>query len=203
MITFLEGTLIEKRAPGDIVISVGGVGFRLNCSTQTLSAAPGAGASVRIQTRLIVREDGMDLYGFMSVDERAMFDLLRSVGGIGARTALAMLSTMSVNDLNRAIALSDAAAIARAPGVGKKTAQRVILDLKDKIAPLSSNAGESGALPTYIGQSAEREAIAGLMSLGYTASEAQRAVARACDGDDSPEIKSDELILRALKRINA
>ncbi|MDR2656552.1 MAG: Holliday junction branch migration protein RuvA [Oscillospiraceae bacterium] len=203
MIAFLEGTVIEKRAPGDIVINVGGVGFQLSCSAQTLSTAPGAGAPARIHTRMIVREDGIELYGFMAAEERAMFDMLRSVGGIGSRTALAVLSTMNVTELNRAIALSDAAAISRAPGVGKKTAQRVILDLKDKLAPTNDFGGETDSISAYTGQSAEREAIAGLVSLGYTASEAQRAVARASDGADSLNIKSDELIRRALKRINA
>ncbi|MDR1262825.1 MAG: Holliday junction branch migration protein RuvA [Oscillospiraceae bacterium] len=203
MIVFLEGIVVEKRAPGDIVINVGGVGFQLSCSTQTLSTAPGEGVATRIHTRMIVREDGMELYGFMAAEERAMFDMLRTVSGIGSRTALAVLSTMSVTELNRAIALSDAAAISRAPGVGKKTAQRVILDLKDKLVPMDNGGGETDSISAYTGQSAEREAIEGLVSLGYTASEAQRAVARASDGADSLNIKPDELIRRALKRANA
>ncbi|MDR1600600.1 MAG: Holliday junction branch migration protein RuvA [Oscillospiraceae bacterium] len=203
MIAFLEGTLAEKRAPGEIIVNVGGVGFLLSCSAQTLAAAPGSGGSMRVHTRMVVREDGMELFGFMTAEERAMFDLLRSVSGIGARTALAALSTLSVNDLNRAIALSDAAAIARAPGVGKKTAQRVILELKDKVAPASGGPGELDSAAAFTGASAENEAVAGLMSLGYSSSEAQRAVARAAEGSDASNTRADELILRALKRINA
>ncbi|MDR0395938.1 MAG: Holliday junction branch migration protein RuvA [Oscillospiraceae bacterium] len=203
MIAFLEGTLIDKRAPGEMVINVGGVGFALNCSAQTLSAAPGTGESTRVHTRMIVREDGMDLYGFISTEERAMFDLLRSVGGIGARTALATLSALSVNELNRAIALSDAAAIARAPGVGKKTAQRVILELKEKIAPIGSGSATADGSAGFAGASAEREAAAGLISLGYSSSEAQRIVARVMEDAGAADLKSEELILRALKRVNA
>ncbi|GHU69817.1 Holliday junction ATP-dependent DNA helicase RuvA [Clostridia bacterium] len=203
MIAFLEGCLAEKRTSGELIVNVGGVGFLVACSNQTLASLPAAGETIRVQTRMIVKEDGMDLYGFITSEERGMFDLLRTVSGIGARTALAMLSTMTVPELNRAITLSDAAAIARAPGVGKKTAQRVILDLKDKLAPLSGDDAAAGSAVAFMGDSAEREAIAGLMSLGYSASEAQRAVARACDGNAAADMKSEELILRALKRINA
>ena len=132
MISHIEGRVAEKRA-GELVIDVNGVGFLLLCPASTIAAAPAAGETFRCYTHFSVYDGGMDLYGFSSKEDREMFRRLCSVSGIGARTALGILSTLSLRDLSLAILTGDATSIARAPNVGKKTAQRIILELKDKV----------------------------------------------------------------------
>ena len=193
MIDFIEG-MVESKAPGELVISAAGVGYLLQCSNSTLAQAPARGEKWRCYAVLNVREDAMELFGFASRQERAMFRRLCQVTGVGAKTALGVLSALSLRDLSVAIVTGDVTALSRAPGIGKKTAQRIALELKDKVEAqeLRSGAGQgvSAAAPD-----ARREAAAALMALGYTSAEAARAINQVQDQAD----KTDQLIMLALR----
>ncbi|MEG0767011.1 MAG: Holliday junction branch migration protein RuvA, partial [Clostridia bacterium] len=129
MFAFIEGRVEEKRA-GELVLNAHGVGYLLLCPASTVAAAPAMGEHMRAYTHLSVREDAMELFGFATREERTMFQKLCSVGGIGPRTALGILSSMPVRDLSIALIMGDLTALSRAPGIGKKTAQRMVLELK-------------------------------------------------------------------------
>lgn len=199
MYAHISGIVAEKIAGkegGTLVIDCGGVGYLLMVSGSTLSQAPAVGEKMKCYTHLSVREDALDLYGFASREEKNMFLKLHGVSGVGAKTALMILSTLSVRELSLALVTSDANAIARTPGVGKKTAQRLILELKDKVENeelIASPAVKSPAQPAQSNITAE--AIEALMALGYQSSEAAQAVAAI---NPLPE-RVDELIRLALK----
>ena len=193
MISHIEGRVAEKRA-GELVIDVNGVGFLLLCPASTVAAAPAAGETFRCYTHFSVYDGGMDLYGFASKEDREMFRRLCSVSGVGSRTALGVLSTLSLRDLSLAILTGDAASIARAPNVGKKTAQRIILELKDKVDQQDVDMGGAPAAAA-LNPDAAQEAVQALLALGYSGTEAQRAVNAVRDKADT----ADMLILIALK----
>lgn len=193
MISHIEGRVAEKRA-GELVIDVNGVGFLLLCPASTVAAAPAAGETFRCYTHFSVYDGGMDLYGFASKEDREMFRRLCSVSGVGSRTALGVLSTLSLRDLSLSILTGDAASIARAPNVGKKTAQRIILELKDKVDQQDVDMGGAPAAAA-LNPDAAQEAVQALLALGYSGTEAQRAVNAVRDKADT----ADMLILLALK----
>ncbi len=193
MFSHIEGRVEEKRA-GELVIDAGGVGFLLLCSGATVAAAPQVGGRMRCYTHFSVREDGMELFGFAAREERDMFRRLTTVTGIGPRTALGILSTLSVRDLSLALLTGDAGMIARAPNVGKKTAQRMILELKDKVEQVDVDGAGGAPLPAA-NTDAAQEAVQALMALGYSSAEANRAVAAVRDKATT----ADGLILHALK----
>lgn len=193
MFSHIEGRVEEKRA-GELIIDVGGIGFLLLCSATTIAAAPSDDRQMRCYTHFVVRADAMELFGFATREEREMFIKLTAVSSIGPRTALGILSTLSLRDLSLAILTGDAVAIARAPNVGKKTAQRLILELKDKVAQADVDLnGVTAFIPEGIG--AAQEAVQALVALGYSSLEANRAVAAVRDKADTV----DGLILFALK----
>ena len=198
MIDFIEGT-VESKAPGELVISAGGVGFLLMCSNTTLAEAPAKGEKWRCHTSLNVREDAMELFGFATRQERAMFKRLCQVTGVGAKTAL--LSALPLRDLSVAIVTGDVAALSRAPGVGKKTAQRIVLELKDKVEQqdISAASAAGAAAPAAMVGDAQGEAQAALQALGYTAAEAARAINLVRDKADTV----DQLIMLALRQIGS
>ncbi|MBI3649310.1 MAG: Holliday junction branch migration protein RuvA, partial [Actinobacteria bacterium] len=166
MIAFLEGEVVEK-ATGRVVLAVGGTGYDVNVPASVLGKLPPVGRRVRIYTRLAVRDDAMVLYGFVSPDERALFDMLTGVTGVGPKAALAFLSSLTPEALRRAIVDGDAAALTVVPGVGKKVAQRVVLDLRDKL-------GGQGDVIAVEGPIADaRDA---LLALGLTPQEASEAL---------------------------
>ena len=199
MIAFIEGKVAEK-SPGELVINAGGVGYLLLCSNSTLAEAPAKGETWRCHTVLNVREDAMELFGFATVQERTMFRRLCSVTGIGAKTALGILSALSVRDLSIAIVTGDAAALARAPGIGKKTAQRLILELKDKVEQQDvSAAGAVSAPKAAPVTNAQQEAQAALQALGYTSAEAAKAISRVADQATTV----DQLIMLALRQMSS
>jgi holliday junction DNA helicase RuvA len=187
MISFLEGTLAEKGA-GRVVVAVGGVGYEVAVPTHTLARLPPQGRSARLFTRLQVRDDGMMLYGFGSPEERTLFDHLITVTGVGPKVAMGVLSSMTADALRRAIASGDAAALTVVPGVGKKVAARVILDLKDRLG-LSGEESVSGPIAEV------REA---LMALGLSAQEARDALASLPPDGDRPV---EELLREALRGV--
>lgn len=187
MISFLEGELAEK-GPGRVVLAVGGVGYELAVAAHTLARLPPQGKSARLFTRLQVKDDGMVLYGFSSQDERVLFDLLITVTGVGPKVAMAILSSMPVDALRRAIATGDVAALTAVPGVGKKVAGRLILDLKDRLGVAGQEA-VSGPLAEV------REA---LLALGLSAQEAREALVNLAANGDRPV---EELLREALRSV--
>ena len=201
MIAFIEGKVAEKNH-GELVINAGGVGFSLLCSNATISAAPDMDKTWRCYTVMNVREDAMELFGFATKLEREMFKKLCSVTGVGAKTALGILSALPLRDLSIAIVTGDVNALSRAPGIGKKTAQRIILELKDKVeqAEVSSGTATASAPAPIPGlSSAQREAQAALQALGYTSAEAARALNQVRDQADT----ADQLILLAIRQLSA
>ena len=198
MIAFIEGKVAEKN-PGELVINASGVGFSLLCSSTTLAAAPGMGENWRCYTVMNVREDAMELFGFATKQEREMFRRLCTVTGVGAKTALGVLSALPLRDLSVAIVTGDVAALSRAPGIGKKTAQRIVLELKDKVEQQDVAATPGGAPAPAPTGSAQQEAQAALQALGYTSAEAARAINLVRDQADS----TDKLIMLALRQMGS
>ena len=196
MYAHFDGVVAEKTAES-IVLDVNGVGYLLQVSAQTLSLAPPAGGRMKLYAALSVREDALELFGFHSREEKRMFERLRSVSGVGPRLALAILSAMPLGELSIALVAGDAAALTRVPGIGKKTAQRLVLELRDKVDNAELT-GQSAAAAVPAG-SAESEAIAALMALGYASSEAARAVSAVV----GKAAKADEMIFLALKSLGS
>ena len=198
MYAFIEGTVCEK-TNGCLVLQAGGVGWQLSCSNNTLMAAPALGETMRCFTFLSVREDALELFGFATREEKGMFLQLTSVSGIGPKTALGVLGAMPLRDLNLAILLGDVNALSRAPGIGKKTAQRIALELKDKVSQAdvsAAAAGSAAAVPAAsMAADCVAEAIEALTALGYSSTEARNAVSQVRDQSDKPE----ELIRLALR----
>lgn len=197
MYAFIEGEVCEK-LNGSIVLLASGVGWQLNCSNNTLQAAPPLGEKMRCWTWLSVREDAMELFGFATREEKEMFLQLTSVSGIGPKTALGVLGSMPLRELNLAILLGDVNALSRAPGIGKKTAQRIALELKDKISQADVSAAvpaQSATASPALSPDAVTEAIEALIALGYSSTEARNAISQVRDQTDKPE----DLIRLALR----
>ena len=194
MYAHISGILSEKNQDG-VVIDACGVGYELITSASTLQNCPQVGEEVKLFTYLSVREDAMELFGFYTREEKRMFLRLIGVSGIGPKTALGVLSAMSVKDLSIALVTGDAQALSRAPGIGKKTAQRLVLELKDKVEneDLTSSGGAQSVKSVSSG--GEAEAIEALMALGYPASEAAKAVS-AVQGQAK---ETDEILRLALR----
>jgi Holliday junction DNA helicase RuvA len=206
MFSYIRGTLEEVF--GDCVtVETGGVGWQIYVPVSVLDRLPRTGAEVKIYTSFQVREDDMTLYGFLSAQDREMFEQLLGISGVGPKAAMGILSTLKPDDLRLAIISEDAKAIAQAPGIGPKTAKRVILELKDKIrmedilpggdmgaavdlvSPMDDTTG-SGA------QGAAKEAIEALVALGYSLSEATRAVRQVALTD---EMDTEAVLKASLK----
>lgn len=169
MIASLQGKL-ESLGTNWAVINVNGIGFQVYLPTSTLSTLGRTGTEVRLHTNLVLREDSVTLYGFGSAEELSLFQTLLTVSGVGPKLALAMLSAMSVEQATMAIATGSVELLRTVPGIGKKTAERLILELKDKIG--------AGLITTMTPMGQENaDVLAALTSLGYSVSEASRAVA--------------------------
>ena len=194
MYAHIEGTVAEKTQDA-IVLDAGGVGYLLNVSSATLNAAPPVGERMKLYCVLNVREDAMELCGFHSREEKRMYERLRNVSGVGSRTALSILSALSVRDLSIALVTGDAAALTRVPGIGKKTAQRLVLELKDKVEDSELTGQGAVAAPKAVANGPEAEAIAALISLGYSSSEAARAVSQVAGQTQ----EADKMIFLALR----
>ncbi len=194
MIDFIEGVLAEK-AEDHAVVGVGGVGLTLHLSANTLRWLPPAGKKVRLYAHLYVKEDALQLFGFRDRRERELFRHLLGVTGIGPRAAMALLSAYDPDTLVRLVVTGDLEAITAVPGVGKKSGQRIILELKDRLAPLTGEPVAAAAGPD--GGDLLREAREALKGLGYTAAE----VGRALEGYRSDEPRLEEMIRYALRRL--
>ena len=191
MIDSLTGTVLHKE-PGLVVIGCGGVGYACRVSLQTAAAVGTAGSEAMLFTRLTVREDEIALYGFSDRGERLCFDQLTAVSGVGPKAALSILSDFTPDRFALAVAAGDDKAFTATKGIGKKTAQRIVLELKDKVSKTAAAAGVSQIPVTAAGGSMD-EAMSALQVLGYSGTE----VARVLAGLD-PALPSSELIRQAL-----
>ncbi|WP_019625480.1 Holliday junction branch migration protein RuvA [Thioalkalivibrio sp. ALJT] len=189
MIARLEGALISREVHG-VVIDAGGVGYEVDVPLSTLAALPEPGATVVLATHLVVREDAHQLFGFLNKRDRDLFRRLIRVNGIGAKLALAMLSTYAGDELAGLISSGDVKGLTRVPGIGKRTAERVVLELGERLAEMGFAAAPAGAAagsePTPAA-AMEGEALAALESLGYPRASAEKMVAAVRDQADSVE----------------
>jgi Holliday junction DNA helicase RuvA len=198
VIDWIEGLLAAKELD-HVVLEVGGLGFRIAIPLSTYEALPDAGSRARLLTHLHVREDELSLYGFASADEKRAFETATGVSGIGPKLALLLLSTFSVRRLAEAVTTGDVATLVRVPGVGRKTAERLVVELRDKFEHLALEAGvPSGRRSTAIVPGGERGegAIKALVTLGFPRAQASDAVRSAVE--ESPSSELEELVRRAL-----
>lgn len=196
MYAYFKGKIAQKHTTS-VVIDCNGIGYLIGVSTRTIAEIGNIGDTTKVFTHFHVREGEMTLYGFLSSEEKVMFEKIITVNGIGPKAANSILSAMSVTELAVAIVSEDATAISRAKGIGKKTALRMILELKEKV----DNAELTGAfkdMPTPQNSSLTQEALAALMALGFSSTEASKAISTA-GAHDSVE----ELITAALKHRGA
>lgn len=195
MIATLTGTLVEVLTDGAL-IDVGGVGYRVFMPSSALARMPSRGAELRVQTHLHVREDAMTLYAFHSADERELFEVLISVNGIGPKNALAILSAHAPVALRRTVVAEDVDALTAIPGIGKKTAARIVLELKEKLALPD--------LKIVHGPGSPRAKLAevrdALLQLGYSTAEARDALDHV---DAEPEATTEDLLRNALRELAA
>jgi Holliday junction DNA helicase RuvA len=190
MIAHLNGT-VAGVSPDGAVIDVGGVGLRVQCTPDTLASLR-MGERAKVATSLVVREDSLTLFGFGSEDERNVFELLQTASGIGPRLALAMLAVHSPDALRRAVAAEDLNALTMVPGIGKKGAQRIVLELRDRLGAPGDVVGNGAAPPRAGAAPSWRDQVqSGLMNLGWPARDAEAAVAAVeseADGDQTPDV---------------
>jgi holliday junction DNA helicase RuvA len=198
MITFLEGVVVEKD-PTRVVLNVGGVGYEVFIPLSSYDRLPAPGDACKILTYDHVREDLHALYGFLTADERRMFLMLLNISGIGPKLALTTLSGLSIRDLKAAIAQADVKRLSSISGIGKKTAERIVVELRDKLG-----AGE--AMEAIVAQeemspenARTRDAILALISLGHKQADAQQIV-RAVVAGAKPDVTVEEIVRRALAR---
>ncbi|MBQ8137540.1 MAG: Holliday junction branch migration protein RuvA [Clostridia bacterium] len=201
MIAYLEGRVAEKGL-NTLVVDVNGVGYLLTCSQNTIMKAPETGAAMRVYTYMAVREDAVELYGFQSREEKSMFLSLTGVTGIGPKSAVQILGSMPLRDLTRAVMEGDVTALSRAQGVGKKTAQRIALELKGKVSDYELKAilGDEAASISAAAAPASDEAadaMLALQQLGYSSQEALRAIAKV----RSQATDASELLRLALRNM--
>src|SRR3954447_13444139 len=199
MITFLDGTLTSA-LPTQAIIDVGGVGYELFIPLSSYDRLPAPGQQVRILTHLHVREDAHILYGFMTSAERDLFRLLvNSVSGIGPKLGLAVLSGMSVSTFKSAVVNGDVASLAKISGLGKKTAERIVLELKDKLGVAAAWEAASAEHAPTTEQSQANEAVLALIALGYKQVDAHKAVRELQEKEGVGS--AEELVKMALKRM--
>ncbi|KPK40142.1 MAG: ATP-dependent DNA helicase RuvA [Gammaproteobacteria bacterium SG8_47] len=197
MIGHLRGRLASKHPPA-LVVDVNGVGYELQAPMSTFYQLPELGKDVSLHTHLVVREDAHQLYGFASEAERRLFRALIKVSGVGAKMALAILSGMSTDGFSACVQEGDTAALTRIPGVGKKTAERLVVEMRDRLGDWGGGVGAvaaPGGEVAAAGGDAQREALSALVALGYKPQEAQRMLQRL----DTSELSSEEIIRAALK----
>lgn len=197
MITFLDG-VVEEKYPTHVVLNVGGVGYEVVIPLSSYDRLPAVRGTCRLLTYDHVREDAHQLFGFMTEGERRMFVLLMTVSGIGPKLALTTLSGLTTRELKAAIAQGDVKRLSSVSGIGKKTAERMVVELKDKLSVGESlEAVTGGALPPEADIKA-RDAVMALISLGYKRTEAQDMVARVLTGPDGKTLSVEDVVRKAL-----
>jgi len=196
MIGSVRGRIASKTPP-QLMVDVGGVGYELEAPMSTFFHLPAVGEEVSLLTHLVVREDAHVLYAFATGGERRLFRNLIKVSGVGPKIALALLSGISVEAFSRCVVNEDITALTKVPGIGRKTAERLVIEMRDRLGDPAAPAG-AGVVPVAIGASAESEAYGALVALGYRPAEATRLLKAAGPGTHSTE----ELIRRALQGAN-
>ncbi|MBR9977927.1 MAG: Holliday junction branch migration protein RuvA [Bacteroidetes bacterium] len=199
MIEFIEGILAAK-GPVTAVIDVGGVGFALHISLHTQDTLPGEGEHVKLLTHLHVREDALLLFGFAHAEERRIFRQLQAISGIGARMALNILSGISPEDLRLRVTKGDVAALTRIPGIGKKTAERIVVELRDTLSR-DIDAGASTVSGLRLG--ARDEALMALQALGYGRQMAEKALNHVMSNTSEAAQGASDMIKAALRQLNS
>lgn len=199
MISYIKGELVEV-TENSIVLDHQGMGFSIMMPGSILDKLPQIGSELKVHTYLYVKEDILDLYGFLTRDDLKIFKLLITVNGIGPKGALAILSALSPDDLRFAVLAGDAKTISKAPGIGSKTAQKLIIELKDKlkIEDVLDGAGEGYVSQDNMADTASAEAVMALTSLGYSAADATRAVMMV---ENVQSMDSEAILKAALKKL--
>ena len=206
MIAYVNG-ILESIEEGNAVIDVNGIGYNVNISGSTMDRMPGIGEAVKLYTYTNVKEDTFSLFGFLSRDELNLFKMLITVSGIGPKGGLSILSVMTPDDLRFAIMAGDSKSISAAPGIGKKTAERITLELRDKVKlseddmlggsvpPISSAGVSEGVNP------ARDEAVAALVALGYNSTDSMKAVRKVLAANPAAGDDTEALLKLALKEM--
>lgn len=176
MIGRITGTLLEKHPPL-VLVDVNGIGYEIDVPMSTFCKLPDIGEKVTLHTHFWVREEAHLLFGFMTEQERVLFRQLTKISGIGARTGLAILSGLSVADLHQAVVAQDSMRLTKVPGIGKKTAERLLLELRDRISPLSALSETGGTMSVV-----DKDVLSALLALGYNDREANRALEQLPEG---------------------
>ena len=197
MIASLNGVL-KSKSPTEVLVDVNGVGYAVSIPLSTYSKLGDINSPVQLLTHLHVREDAMQLFGFSSEQERQLFRLLISISGIGPKTAQGILSSISAQDLQQHITSGNTAALTSIPGIGRKTAERLVVELKDKIGKMGVASG-AGTMPGDKNAEARNEALLALTSLGYNRLSAEKAIRMALADSPTSPLTVEELIKKALK----
>ena len=207
MIAYVNG-ILENIEEGNAVVDVNGVGYNVNISGSTMDRMPGIGEMVKLYTYTNVKEDAFTLFGFLSRDELNLFKMLITVNGIGPKGGLSILSVMTPDDLRFAIMSGDSKSLSKAPGIGKKTAERITLELRDKLKVseeefLAAAGGESStAIEGVDGDNSARdEAVAALVALGYNSSDSMKAVRKVLAANPNASTDTEALLKAALKEM--
>ena len=197
MIAYVRG-LLDHKEPNRVIVDVSGIGHEIFVPLSTYQQLPAIGAQVKLHTHHHVREDTMQLYGFVSTEEKEIFEMVLSISGVGAKVALSILSSISVDAFRRAVAQGDMKALTKIPGIGKKSAERMVLELKDKIGKVQLDERMAKILETESGS----DAVSALLSLGAGQSAAEYAVYRAerLLGEDA---KIEDVIAQSLKLLGS
>lgn len=198
MIGFIKGYLIDKQYPGKMVINVNGVGYEVEISLQTFAQLDNVDTEISLYIQTVVREDAFLLYGFIDKSERAVFRSLIKVNGIGPKVALSLLSATTPKEFIHMILLKNVRALTQLPGIGKKTAERLVIEMQDAFSNMALEGAPSDVMPTSTNNNQQSQAISALEGLGYTFQEASAMVKKLDDGNKSCEI----LIRESLKQFS-
>jgi Holliday junction DNA helicase RuvA len=199
MISHLRGTLLEKH-PNQVIVDVHGVGYEVTIPVSAFSSLPDHGSTVRLHIHTHVREDILALFGFLTHEDKQLFEKLIAVSGIGPKLAITALSGLTSGDLRAAIRTGAVEQLVRIPGVGKKTAERMVLELRDKMGPAEpADAAGSGGAPRSVFNSVEEDVISALMNFGASRAAAETAVSKARSETESNDF--DALFRRALQLV--
>ncbi len=194
MIGSLKGIVVDKQAPG-LILECHGVGYEVETPMSTFLELPATGTEVTLLTHLVVREDSQTLYGFRTPGEKTLFRSLLKISGVGAKMALAILSAMSAQDFQRCVEYEDATTLTKIPGVGKKTAERLIIEMRDRVTRLPTAAAAGTRVKAEAGP--RQEAVDALIALGYKPAEVTKLVS----GLDTDGQSAEDIIRRALKQV--
>ncbi len=198
MIGYLQGTILEVRSTSCLLLTSGGVGYTVQAAAPVLERLPEPGQELSLYVHTVVREDALELYGFPSRAEQETFSQLIAVSKLGPKTALAILSVFDPRELENVVQMENVQSLTRVPGIGPKSAKRIIWELKDKLQPLSSELqGPSTEIPA--GQSVFADALAGLVQLGYSDTEVRPILSEIMNNE--PELMTGEAIRAVLKRM--